>query len=300
MKFEFDEAYVKRFSSGLFCVCLLFFRLAPARAQQEPSPAQGPGAPQIAQPPPLPPQPPDVKMADEGKISIGPYGWFPTGQPTFDKGKGTTSTTASRIELQGKSKLARGLILSLPGGGHNAIRVSYFDTKASGNITAPSDLNLWSSGYSQGDYLATQYNLKSAKFSFEYLTWPYPVASRRFRLKTLWQVQFVKATSTFSAPLSADPTNVGTGSKTIILPTLGLGITEYFSPDFHVDINASGFGIPHHGAIADGEAALAYKFSRIELRGGFKAFYFKTTPKGDFYMRGRLVGGFVGIRLYLD
>ena len=46
--------------------------------------------------------------------------------------------------------------------------------------------------------------------------------------------------------------------------------------------------------------ALAYKVSRIELRGGFKGFYFKSSPKGDFYMRGRLVGGFVGIRLYLD
>jgi len=57
--------------------------------------------------------------------------------------------------------------------------------------------------------------------------------------------------------------------------------------------------IPHHSAIADGEAALVYKVSRIELRGGFKGFYFKTTPKGDFYMRGRLVGGVVGIRLYL-
>jgi hypothetical protein len=299
VKFELDEAYVKRFSSGLFCVCLLFFRIAPARAQQEPPPAPGPG-PQVQQPPPLPPQPPDVKMADEGKISIGPYGWFPTGQPFFDKGKATTSTVASRITLQGKSKLSPGVILSLPAGGHNALRVSFFETKAAGNITAPSDLILWNAGYSKGDYLATGYSLKSAKLSYEYLTWPFPVASRHFRLKTLWQAQFVKATSTFSAPLSADPTNIGTGSKTIILPTLGLGITEYFSPDFRVDINASGFGIPHHAAIADGEAALAYKVSRIELRGGFKGFYFKSSPKGDFYMRGRLVGGFVGIRLYLD
>ena len=159
---------MKRFSSGLFCVCLLFFPLVPARAQQEPSPAQGPGTPQVPAPPPLPPQPPDVKMADEGKISIGPYGWFPTGQPTFDKGKGTISTFASRIELQGKSKLARGLILSLPGGGHNAIRLSYFDTKAAGNITAPNDLNLWSSGYSKSDYLATQFAYR--RLSRSYLT----------------------------------------------------------------------------------------------------------------------------------
>jgi hypothetical protein len=282
-------------------------RTAPGRAQQpepapaqqpEPAPAQGPTGPRRNEPPPLPPQPPDVKLQDEGKISIDPFVWFPTGQPIFDKGKGTTSTIASRIDLQGKAKYARGLRLSLPGGGHNAIRLSYFDSRVSGNVTTPTDLNLWSSGFNAGDYMSTHYKLMNGKLSYEYLTWPYPVGSRRFRLKTLWQVQFVKVESVFSAPLSDNPLNIGTGSKTIILPTLGLGITEYATQNFRFDLNASGFLLPHRSAIGDVDADLAYKFGRVELRGGFKGFYFKTSPNADFYTKGRLVGGFVGVRLY--
>lgn len=290
---------MKRFSTGIFCVCLLLFRTAPGRAQQpEPSPAQVPTGPRTTQPPPLPPSPPDVKLQDEGKISFDPFLWFPNGQPTFDKGKGTTSTEASRIVLPGKSNYARGLRVSVPAGGHNALRVSYFDNKANGHVAAPTDLNLWSSGYTARDPLSTSYNLRSLKLSYEYLTWPYPVASRRFRLKTLWQVQYLHIASGFSTPNSDGSLNTGNGAKNIILPTLGLGVTEYVSQQFRIDVNASGFMLPHRSALGDVDADLAYKFGRVELRGGLKGFYFKTSPNADFYMKGRLVGAFVGVRLY--
>ncbi|PWT97388.1 MAG: hypothetical protein C5B51_31495 [Terriglobia bacterium] len=293
------EAYVKRISSGFLCLVLLLVSGVRGRAQQpQVTPPQGPEGPQRPAPPPLPPQPPDVKLQDEGKISIGPYAWFPSWQPIFDKGKKTGSDQPSRVDFQRKMKLARGLVLSVPAGGHNAIRVSFFDNKAAGNVTASTALNLWSSGFNAGDYLATHYNLRNVKVSYEYLTWPYPVGSRRFRLKTLWQVQYVHIGSTFNAPLSDNPLNIGAGTKTVILPTLGIGITHYASDHFRIEANASGFTIPHHSALGDVDGTAAYKFGRLELRGGVRGFYFKTSPQSDFYLRGRLIGGFVGLRLY--
>ncbi len=299
-KFE-HEAYVKRFSSGIFCVCLLLFRSLPVHAQQpEPvqGPTQGPAPPQRPEPPPLPPQPPDVKLGDEGKLSLDPFLWFPHGEPTFDKGKGTTSKEASRLTLPGKSKYARGLRLSIPAGGHNALRLSYFDNRVGGTVTAPTDLNLWSVGYNVHEQIATQYTLRNFKLSYEYLTWPYPVRMHRVRLKTLWQVQYVQIKSTFNTTNPDGSLNTGTGSKSIILPTLGLGITDYFTDNFRIDLNASGFTIPHRSAIGDVDGALAYKISHVELRGGLKFFYYKNSPNADFFMRGRLLGGFVGLRLY--
>jgi hypothetical protein len=241
-------------------------------------------------------------MPDEGKISIGIVGWVPIGHPTFNNGKGTSNSSGetSFLDFQGKDKLAPGVTVSLPGGGHNAVRVSYFETTSSGNFTAANDLNLWSTGFSGGDYIATNYKLKNVKFSYDFVSWPFPVGSRRFRFKTLWQVQYVNIKSTFNAPLSTTDTSVATGSKNIILPTLGVGITEYFSRNVRLDVNASGFGIPHHAVLADVEAAPAVRVGRLELRGGVKLFYFKTSPNADFYMSGRLLGAFAGVRFYLN
>jgi hypothetical protein len=240
-------------------------------------------------------------MADEGKISIGVSDWLQHGQPFFDKGKNTASLTDSRIEYQGRDKTGIGLSLGLPGGGHNAVRISYFELSADGETTAATDLTLFDQGYPAGTLVATHYKLQSLKASYEYVTWPYPIGSRRFRLKTLWQVQFTKVNSAFGAPLSADPaSSIAQGSKTIILPTLGIGLTQYLSRQFHVELDASGFGIPHHAGLGDVDAFASYKYSRLEFRGGFKYYYFKTSPQSDFYTRGNLLGAYVGLRFYLN
>jgi len=238
-------------------------------------------------------------MGEEGKISISLGGWIPVGHPVFDKGKGTTSTEASRIQFQGQDKFAPNVTVSIPGGGHNIVRISYFEATSAGNSTAPTDLNLWSTGYDSGEYLATHYRFRNVKFSYDFVTWPYPVGSRRFRFKTLWQVQYVGLNSDFNNPLNTSPSPAA-GSKTIVLPTLGLGITDYISQNLRIDVNASGFTIPHHSAIGDVEAAPALKLSRLEVRGGLKLFYFKSSPSADFYMKGRLAGAFVGLRFYLN
>src|SRR5262249_12228896 len=123
--------------------------------------------------------------------------------------------------------------------------------------------------------------------------------NRGFRLKPRWQFQYASIKSTSDPPLSANPPAPGTGSKSVYLPGLGLGITEYLSKNLRVEALASGFAIPSHSALANAEADIAYKFGRLELRVGGKVFYFKTSPQADFYMKGLLAGAFAGLRFYM-
>jgi hypothetical protein len=238
-------------------------------------------------------------MPGEGKISIGVWGWLPRGEPVFDKGKLAPTTETSHLRFAGTPSLGRGISATIPAGGHNAIRITYFDTKASGNLTASNNLALWDQGFSAGDAISTYYKLQSGKFSYEFLTWPYPVGSRRFRLKTLYQVQYAKIQSIFNAPLSATAFGPATGSKTLILPALGVGIADYLSRDVHFDVNASGFVLPHK-ALGDVDASMSFRFGRLELQLGGKVYYFKTSTGSDFFMKGLLAGPFVGLKFYLN
>lgn len=292
---------MKHFLNSTLFLCPLFLGLSSGLAQQQPAPApssQSPAGQQTSQPP-LPPKVPEVLRQDEGDPSLDGLGWLPVGHPSFNKGQATTSSVASNATLEGQSKLAWGGTLRIPAGAHSVVRLSYFDTHASGSFTAATDLTLWSSGYNAGDYITTTYRLRGFGLSYDFLTWPYPARSRRFRLKSLWQFQYASVKSTFDAPLSANPPSPGTGSKSIYLPGLGLGVTEYLSNNFRVEALASGFDIPTHAALANAEADIAYKLGRFEVRAGGKVFYFKTSPQADFYMKGFLTGGFAGLRFYM-
>jgi len=292
---------VTNFLKSSLVLCPFLVGFPSALAQQQP-PAQAPPPPrpgqQAPQPPPLPPKVPEVLRQEEGDASLDGFAWLPIGHPSFNKGQATTSTEASNAAFQGQAKLAWGGNIRIPAGAHSAVRLSYFDTHTSGNFIAGTDLNLWGSGYNAGDLITTTYRLRSFGLSYDFLTWPYPAQNRRFRLKTLWQFQYASVKSTFDAPLSANPPGPGMGSKSIYLPGLGLGVTEYLSNKVRVEALASGFAIPSHAALANAEASIAYKVGRVEVRAGGKVFYFKTSPQAEFYLKGLLAGGFAGLRFY--
>lgn len=300
----YDEGYVKQTLCGWYCVCLLFCWMSPGRAQEQPPPEPQqqptPQVPKPPEPPPLPPRPPDVKMPDEGVISVGVWGWILSGQPIFDAGTLQASSETSHLRMPGTPSLGRGANVSIPAGGHNAIRLSYFDTKASGTFVAPINLNFWSIPFSPGDVTDTNYRIRSFKFSYEFVSWPYPIGSRKIRVKTLWQAQVARMSTGFAAPLSTTATTPAAGSKTVVLPTLGLGISYYLAKDLRFDADASGFMIPHHGAIGDVNTAMSYRFSRLELQLGAKLYYFKTSTHADFYMKGLMGGPFIGVKFYLN
>jgi hypothetical protein len=306
-----------KISRNLLCLALLGTTAlvrAQAPAQQQAPPQQPPAeTPQVEtqRPIKLPPAPPeviDVRMPGEAGWSFGLTGWLPIGQPFVDKGHAATFTTATKLGLVGTSKGAPGAEIGIAAGRHNSLKFSYFQSKQSGNTVAGSDLVIFSQPYNKGDILSTNSKLTNVKASFEYLTWPFPVEARHFRLKTLWQAQYITMKSVFDAPVrSGTPDSSGNytdystlGSKSYFTPAFGLGVQEYASRNFRLEANLSGFMWPHSFRLVDSDATIAYRVGHIELRAGAKAFIFRTSPKQDYFYRGTTGGAFVGIRWYSD
>lgn len=252
-------------------------------------------------------------MPDEGKLSVGLWGWLGRGHPIIDAGPIFTTdifgnsihvpaATPSRLAFPGQPRLFEGADLTIPAIKRNAVRISYFRAQASGNLTIPTDLLVWGGNYSKGDYLSTNYRLQNVKVSYEFLTWPYPIGSRRIRVKTLWQFQYTHMTTGFDAPLKSTENgpNTASGAKTLYAPSLGLGVDYYVRPKLRLEANATGFAIPHHWSIWDADASISYRISKVELRLGAKAFHFRTSPKADYYLRGTPAGPYVGLRFFLN
>jgi hypothetical protein len=305
---------------------------APADQQSVPPPAQPPadqqsappatqpasqepaqtGQPNISAPPELPKYP-DVRMPGESGVWFGFGLSEPTGSPIFDKGRASGITSDSLITFQGRPKLGESAEIGFAMGLHNALVVSGFNTRAAGDFTSGSVLDLWNQTYDQGVLISTNYHLQDLKLSFEYLTWPYPVESRHFRLKTLWQVQYVNISTGFDAPLlpitgpsggaliganGSPVTYQATGSRWFLSPTLGLGVSEYLSKFVRLELNGSGFAFPRRWTIWDTDGSINLRFGHFELGGGVRAFHVKTSTNGPYYMRGTLIVPQVSLRWY--
>src|SRR3954454_1734176 len=290
-----------------------------AQPQQKPpedrqAPPGSASRPQIPGPPAPPPRLPDVRQPGETGWWLGLNVSFPTQKPIFDKGRGATFTDPSRVEMQGKPKYLPAAELGIAVGLHNTLRFSYFEAKAGGNIPSiPNQLHLWDQTYETGTFLATDYKVQHGKMSFEYLTWPFPVESRRFRLKTLWQVQYTSIRTTFDAPQkpvideNGNPildsagnliSYVGLGTKYFISPEFGLGASYYSGRHIRWEANAAGFTWPQWTTIWDADTSLNFKYGHMELRVGAKAFHYKTSTNSEHYGRGTLGSAFVGVRWY--
>jgi hypothetical protein len=293
----------------------------PAQNPAGQAPTSTPGAPATpsgirqTSPPPLP-KFPDVRQPGESGWFIGVDGWFPPELPWLDKGHGSSFTNPSKIQFQGKPNIAEGVEAGIALGLHNMLRISYFDSKAAGSVTTPQNITVLDQTYSAGWLVSTNYRIQTGKISFEYLTWPYPVESRKFRLKTLWQVQFVNFRAAFDAPLepltdsngnplvdsSGNPISYAAqASRFYFTPSLGLGTYYYPSRHFRLEMNASGFDIPHHTAIWDVDASLNIRvISHLEIRIGAKGFHFKTSVQAPYFQYNTMASGFVGLRWYSE
>ena len=292
---------------------------APPQQQPVTQPQQSPGAPAqtggpIVQAAPELPKYPDVRLPGESGWWIGLEGWDPQQEPIFDKGNASTSTTASRVTMAGKPKFAAGAEFGIALGLHNFLRVSGFETRAAGDFTAPTALELWGSGYNSGWLLSSDYELREVKLSFEYLTWPYPVESRKIRLRTLYQLHYVTVRSDFDAPTQPLYNSVGSpllnasgepitfqasGSKWFISPALGAGLAYYLSPRLRVEASGSGFFIPHHYTVGDSDISVNFRIlNQLEVGVGGRLFDYKTSTKAAYWQSGYLASPAVFLKWY--
>jgi hypothetical protein len=302
---------------GLWCgLAALVLWAGPCAAQEEKEPARvpPPSLPrEVQQPPALPPKAPDVRQPGETGFYIGIATWVPRGTPIMNRGRKANFTDQSFVEMQGRTKFDRGVELGMAVGQHNALRISMMEARASGNLTSTQQLQLWDQTYESGAYLTTDYRVRAGAISFDYLTWPYPVESRRFRLKTLWQFRYTAVRTGFDAPKKSLEDEFGQplldsagnlltyaakGEKWFMSPALGLGASYFAGRHLRLEANGSGFTWPRRNTIWDTDASANLRFGHFELRVGGRAFHFKTSTNANFYMRGTLASGFVGLRWY--
>jgi hypothetical protein len=288
---------------------------SPTQANPSPNTSDQPAstAPIVVAPPELPKYP-DVRLPGEYGFWIGIDTWSPKEHPVFNAGRNSGNVYPSYVTMLGDPKYGKGAEFGIAVGLHNSLTFNYLETRSAGDFTTPVIIQEPAGQtYAAGTLVSTDHNITNFKLSFNYLTWPYPVESRKFRLKTLYQVQYVSARAGFDAPLlplvdangniildaSGNPISYATSeTKWFVLPTFGVSATEYITRNIRFEFSADGFGIPHHSLLYEGETTLNFRLSHFELRGGGKFFHFKTSTDQDFYMKGSLASVFVGIRWY--
>ena len=250
----------------------------------------GPAAPA----PPKDPAP-ESNYIEGGGVSIQPFYWLTKSRPFLRDGKLAPTTVSGNLDYPGHANGSYGLMLSLPAGKQNSLRLTYFRTQGSGELIAPTDLVLFSSGYAAKDRLTTDYKLQTLKASFDFLSYTF---QNNIRVKTLWEVQGALIETNIDAPATADSST--TGKKWLLYPSLGLGFEQAVSKHFRWEAKGSGFGLPKRGAVGDVEGSAVIRLGRTEILAGYKFYTIKTSPRDDAFFRQRLNGPYVGLRWYFD
>ena len=303
---------IRKFRTGFLPLCILLpfsaLFVSAQEAQQSPPPAAPPQQPAPgASSKPAPAAHPETPTnTSDNQLSLQIFYWLSTNQPDLRGGAANVGPYPGDLDYPGKPKGTPGAVISVPAGRNNTVRVSYFHVQGNGNTTANRNLTLFNVDYAPGDYLVSSYTLQNVKVSFDYLSFPYPADPNRFRLKTLWEVQYINIKNSIDAPFktvttdaSGNPiSNTATGSRSIIYPTLGLAIEKAISSHVRFEGRASGFAFPHHAVIWDTEASAVYRAGRFEVSAGVKAYHFKTSPRNSQYLVATLPGAFIAVRYY--
>jgi hypothetical protein len=217
---------------------------------------------------------------------------------TPDVKGGKTAVDFETLDDLGKPKRgAPGIQLSVPITRTGELKFEIFEAKGDGNQTAPADLDLFGQTFNKGDVLSSQYQIIASKIYLDDLLFPHKFPVAKFRLKSLWEFQFIHMKTTIDAPaLSTTTPETAIGTKQIFLPTFGIAAEYAITPHILLRADGSGFGIPHGALIWDAGGTVSYRHGSWEIFAGGKALHFKSSPNSTEYLTDTLTGAFGGIR----
>jgi hypothetical protein len=263
---------------------------AAVQAQQTSPPPVQQAPPPAASPKSTAPDYPDPRT-----FTIGAFYWFtgPGTNPGLFRGRGATDNET--LSDLGKPKFTPGVQVSFPITRTGELKFEGFVTKGDGNQIAVNDPFLLGTQFSTGQLLASQYQIADIKFYLDDLLFPHKFPVARFRLKSLWEVQYTHIKTTIDAPLVTSGLTAN-ATKQLVLPTFGIAAEYALSPHVLFRVAGSGFGIYHGSDIWDAEATISWRRGQFELLGGGKAFHFKTSPNDAEYYSATFAGGFAGAR----
>jgi hypothetical protein len=287
---------------------MIFFLALPAVGQAPQSQPPATPAAQTAQQPAPAPQPPSQPAGpdypDPRTFTIGLFYWATgPGQQTSYYG-GNQATDFETLTDWGRAKRTPGIEASFPITRTGELKAEYFRTQGDGNQTASTQLDIFGSEYAPGTALSTSYKIQSIKLYLDDLLFPHKFPVARLRFKALYEVEYVQVKGVIDAPALEGALMLlmesasANASKQIIYPVFG-GAAEYaLSPHVLFRADASGFALPHKAVLWDAEATIAYRRGAWEIRGGGKAFHFKTSPNSAEYASATLAGAFIGLRYH--
>lgn len=277
----------------------LFFSVCLWPAMSHAQSQQPPANPALPAPAPQTPQAPQPDYPDPRTLTFGAFYWL-TGISSYPDLTGGSQSLYpnSTLDNLGKPRPGSpGVEISMPITRTGSLHLEIFEAKGDGDQVAAGPLVLFGQTFNQGDYLSTQYGLLASKIYLDDLLFPHKFPVSRFRLKSLWEFQYVHMRSIIDAPAYTYTTpETGIGTRQIFLPTFGIAAEYALTPHVLARFDMSGFGIPHKADIADASATISFRHGSWEVYAGGKFFHFKTSPNNDEYLTDNLEGAFVGAR----
>jgi hypothetical protein len=293
----------------LYSVLACLAWAAASGSAQVAAPAQNP------EPPPAesPTQQPSATLAAPKEVaspvnngmgfSFEPIYWKTSVNPQVRQGTTYFRIDSGNFDYPSSADRAVGGRVSIPIGTNGTFRGSFIQLKSVGATVSPVDLILFGGAAKKDDLLVAEYKIELFKLSYDYLTYFWKKKNSDIRLKTLWEVQRISISNTIEdfVPLTDGSltSNLAQGTKSILVPTLGLGLEQNVSRHFRWETRASGWALPHRSGIADLEADIAFRSGHFELLLGAKYLHFKTSPKGEQFQRATISGPFVSLRYYI-
>ena len=310
----------------LMLAALVSALAAPVAAQETPppNPPQAASPPQTASPQ-SPPQsqpastPTATTKPEPGNEDLdrffsieGSYSYV-VGQPRLVGGAAFDTETASVLNYTGKNTDSYSISMIIPMPARADIRLSYFHFLGSGAQT----LNLGTLSlvgatyfgvpYAQGNYLAPSYSFYQGEISYEYLSLPWPADAHKFRLYTLFNIDYLNTSTVINGPYlpttsstGNEVTTIATGGKDIIFPSFGLKVEYPLMKSVRLEASIAGFGFPGHAAFWESDANASIHITRkLEFVLGGRTLFYKTSPASDEYFRQTIYAPYAGLRYYL-
>src|SRR5215471_15560236 len=144
-----------------------------------------------------------------GPWSAEIFYWLTSTSPALRGG--AAATGFENLNYPGNGKYTPGVSLSFPVSKTGMLNFSGFITKGSTSTTAAQALTLFGTRYASGDLVTANYTVRNLKLSLQDLFFPFPrKEGQRWRVKTLWEVQYASIITNPNAPLA--PTTDSSGN----------------------------------------------------------------------------------------
>lgn len=222
--------------------------------------------------------------------------WFSNTAPEVRNGAGLVGSGFDFSEdLSRGSRSSREYVVGVPTGDGNRVVFSFFSTAHTGTGEIDKTFEFFGQTFDIDSALEAQYNIRSFRASWDFLSWPAGATERdRFRFKTLWELQYLRVggevrTLDLETPIRSSQ------SKSLFLPTFGIGFDWRPQRNLECNTRLSGFGLLNRGRVWNGEALCAWRIKGVHAVLGLRQFAASTAQASDQYFNIRSGGPTFGI-----